>query len=263
MLFDSLDDAEPGVVRATQFTAVAPYYDELMSAVPYRFWLEYIERVWTRHELAPRRVLDLACGTGTMTRLLHAGGYDVAGVDISAGMLQIAERRTHAAGLSIPFYEQDAAELGLADARYDAVVCLFDSLNYILEPDRLRSAFQRIRGHLCDGGSFLFDVNTQFALEQGMFDQSSTRKDEPLHYRWRSSYDPETRLCTVRMRFEYAPDEAPASVFHEVHVQRAYGKDELRQWLADAGFAKVTIYDAYSLRAARKRSDRLFFLAQI
>ncbi len=243
------------------FGPVAPYYDALMAGVPYRFWGDYLERLWGLHHRRPNKVLDLACGTGTVSRLLVPRGYALTGVDLSAGMLDVARRRTAQSGLLIVFHQQDAAELDLGAARFDAVICLFDSLNYILEPERLQSAFARICAHLRPGGTFIFDVNTEYALAEGMFNQSCMRMDEPLRYRWRSRYDAETRLCTVRMDFSYDPGTGVRESFLEVHRQRAYSKDELAQWLRGAGFGEVRVYDAYTTDPPKKRSDRLFYFA--
>ena len=243
------------------FGSVTPFYDTLMAAVPYRFWMTYLEKVWAKHRQKPKAVLDLACGTGTVSRLLASRGYAPTGVDLSAGMLAVARTEAAGAGLSILFIQQDAAEMDLGDARFDAAICFFDSLNYILEPERLQSAFARVFAHLQPGGSFFFDVNTEYALAEGMFNQSCTRKGEPLHYRWRSRYDPVTRLCTVRMNFSFDDGSGKRRAFTEVHRQRAYGKDELTLWLQSAGFAEVSVYDAYSTDPPKKRSDRLFYFA--
>lgn len=245
----------------TAFGPVASHYDALMAGVPYRFWVDYIKRVWNFHSLSPQTVLDLACGTGTVSRLLTQRGYDVVGVDLAPAMLRAARERADAEGLAIPFYQQDAADLNLEPQQFDAVVCLFDSLNYILEPEHLARAFARVARHLRPGGSLLFDVNTEYALSEGMFNQSCSRKGEALHYRWRSRYDPETRLCTVHMRFSYDSGDGGRQTFTEVHRQRAYHKEEILQWLREAGFAQTFVYDAYSLEPPKKRSDRLFYLA--
>ena len=243
------------------FGPVAPYYDELMAGVPYRFWADYTENVWAGQALHPKTVLDLACGTGTMSRLLTRRGYAVTGVDLSPGMLEVARRKTEHDALPILFHQQDAAELDLGEQQFDAAVCFFDSLNNILDPARLAQAFARVYTHLKPGGSFLFDVNTEYALAEGMFNQSRARRDEPLHYRWRSRYDPISRLCTVNMRFVYDTGVGTPQVFTEVHRQRAYHKEEIVEWLQDAGFPEIVIYDAYTTDPPKKRSDRLFYLA--
>ena len=244
------------------FGPVAAHYDELMAGVPYRYWVRYLAQLWERHGTAPGTVLDLACGTGTVSRLLSSQGHQVVGVDLSAAML--ARARQEAVGIDPPieFIQQDAAELDLGGRRFDAVVCLFDSLNYLLKPERLASAFARVFGHLEPGGSFIFDLNTEYALAQGMFNQSSARHGEALHYRWRSRYDPASRLCTVSMRFSYTdPTTGETQVFHETHRQRAYDREEVLGWLHDAGFAEVFVYDSYTTEPPKKRSDRLFYVA--
>lgn len=245
----------------TSFGPVTPYYDTLMAGVPYAFWASYLERLWTRHQQSPRVILDLACGTGTMTRLLAARGYQATGVDLSEGMLEVARRKASDAEMALAFYPQDAAELDLGAQQFDSVICLFDSLNYLLEPGRLQEAFRRVFAHLNPGGSFVFDVNTEYALANGMFNQSCTRRDEALHYRWRSQYNPDSRICTVRMKFEFDPGDGVRQEFTEVHRQRGYSKDELAQWLREAGFTEVSVYDGYTTEAPKKRSDRLFYFA--
>lgn len=245
----------------TAFGPVALFYDELMAGVPYQFWVEYAERVWAAHALSPRRILDLACGTGTVARLLARRGYEVVGVDLSGPMLDAARAQSQSENVSIPFHQQDAAELHLPGQTFDACVSLFDSLNYILEPERLAEAFRRVAVQLAPGGAFLFDLNTEYALAEGMFNQSCTRRDAPLHYRWRSRYNAETRLCTVHMRFSRDNDDGgEREVFTEIHRQRGHSKDEVLDWLRAAGFAQTFVYDAYTLDGPKKRSDRLFYL---
>src|SRR4029077_11853829 len=115
----------------SQFTDVAEVYDSLMSVVPYRHWVDYVERIWERFEASPTSVLDLACGTGNVTLELARRGYRATGVDNSEAMLRQA--RTKPAGHA-RFLLQDARHLDLP-VRFDACVCLFDSLNYLLTPD--------------------------------------------------------------------------------------------------------------------------------
>lgn len=248
--------------KHVSFGPVAAHYDALMAGVPYRFWVRYLAQLWAKHGITPKTILDLACGTGTVSRLLAHQNYDVTGVDLSAPMLEQAREAAALEHLSLDFIQQDAAELDLGSRCFDSVISLFDSLNYILDANRLRAAFARIWMHLQPGGVFVFDLNTEYALAQGMFNQSSTRQGEPLHYRWRSRYDPQTHLCTVSMRFAYDLGKGGArQVFHETHHQRAYSKEEIVAWLSEVGFASISIYDAYTTEPAKGRSDRLFYVA--
>ena len=126
----------PPVASRQQFLSVAPLYDALMTDVPYNGWVGYLRRLLELRKARPRNVLDLACGTGNVAELLCSEGYDVTGVDIADAMIAEARRKATSAGLPIAYFVQDAAELDLPGRRFALCVSLFDSLNYVLEPDR-------------------------------------------------------------------------------------------------------------------------------
>jgi ubiquinone/menaquinone biosynthesis C-methylase UbiE len=241
------------------FTAVAPHYDALMRGVPYRMWVRYLHRLLEHYGAQPRRILDLACGTGSVAEILAGMGYEIVGVDISEPMIAEARRKAESDGLPIAYYVQDAAALDLPGPRFDLCISLFDSLNYILKPDDLSRAMKCVFAHLRPGGLFIFDVNSLFALEHHFFDQENLPSSDRLRYVWRSSYDPGTRLCHVFMRFFLREANGVDSEFRETHVQFAYREDELRAMLGDAGFDRIESFHAYSLRPVHATTDRIFF----
>lgn len=243
------------------FTLIAPYYDELMHNVPYDFWVRYVQALVERYRLRVRRVLDLACGTGNVAMRLAKLGYEVWGIDLSAPMVAEARRKAQEEGLQMHYEVQDAAKLQLP-VQFDLVVSLFDSLNYILAPEALQEVFRRVYAHLRAGGAFFFDVNTEYALREGLFDQDNLGSRRRLLYRWKSRYDEETKLCTVEMEFWLRDEKGEPSLhFTEVHRQRAYGLDELTHMLQLAGFDYVRVFHAYTLQPPRETTDRAFFVA--
>src|SRR5687768_9866700 len=120
-----------------QFTEVAEVYDSLMCIVPYEWWVRYARQLWDRHGCKPKRVLDLACGTGSITHELYKAGYEVEGADFSEAMVRIARRKLPE---SVPIWHQDARSLDLPSPPFDSCVCLFDSLNYLLSIEDLACA---------------------------------------------------------------------------------------------------------------------------
>src|SRR5258708_603580 len=250
------------IPESPSFTAVAPHYDRLMRDVPYRMWVRYLKQLLEMHEFEPRRVLDLACGTGTVSELLTRLGHEVVGVDLSHGMIEEARRKAARCELPLEYHVQDAAEMDLAGPLFDLCVSFFDSVNYITDPRALQSAFQRVSAHLVPGGLFIFDINSAFALENGFFDQENTSTDDILRYVWRSEYEAETRLCRVRMRFFLRNKRGVDQEFREVHIQFAYTEEELRTMLELAGFGQITTYHAYTLDPFRPTTDRIFFVAR-
>lgn len=240
------------------FTRIAPHYDTLMRGVPYRMWVSYFELLCEMVGHKPKRVLDACCGTGTVCRLLAAKGLSVTGVDKSSAMILAAKEKAEMTGLDITFYAQDLAEMNLPET-FDTALSFFDSLNYITEPERLRAALQRIAAHLEPDGLLVFDLNTEYAFVSKLFDQEVLTKGAPVRYKWRSSYDEATKLCTVRMEFW---TEDPPESFTEVHVQRAHSSEEIRSWLKEAGFGDIRAYHSYSLERPRPTSDRVHYMAR-
>ena len=238
------------------FEAVAPYYDLLMAEIPYIWWWHYVETLLAHYERTAQSVLDLCCGTGNLTELVALNGYQVVGVDRSYAMIEQARQKTLAHRTHIPYFVQDASELELPYT-FDLVVSLFDSLNNLTDPARFAECMHRVYQHLNPGGTFIFDLNTEYAFVQNLFNQSGRRG--VLRYRWRSEYDRAHRICTVKMDF-WVQEDASEHQFTEVHTQRAYTDAEVRAMMSAAGFALVDVLDAYTLRPPMRRSDRVFYV---
>jgi ubiquinone/menaquinone biosynthesis C-methylase UbiE len=239
------------------FTAIAPYYDELMARVPYDMWVDYVEDLFRRHGGVGRRVLDVATGTGAIAIRLAQRGYQVTGIDRSRAMLAEARRKSREAGVDIAWRCCDVSRLSAGD-QFDLAVSLYDSLNYVTDPAALAAAFERIAEALAPGGLLIFDLNAIYALEKELFTQADTAPERPVRYRWRSHYDPETRLATIEMDFETAEGRR----FREVHYQRGYTMQEIRDMLTAAGLEVAASYHAYTLLPPGAQSDRLFFVAR-
>jgi len=241
----------------SQFGDLAPYYDALMMGVPYTMWVEYLEALLKMHGSSPKTVLDVACGTGNVSEILAKRGYQVTGIDNSPGMIEAAKAKHGLAEYQVA--DLTVMELG---RQFDLAVSLFDSLNYVLDPNALAQGFVRIYAHLKPGSLLIFDVNTIYALANRFFDQSDQAETSNPRYVWKSEWDPETSICTVRMLFETTAADGSVSQFKEVHRQRGYELSELAGMLESAGFREVTIYHAYDFRRPAKRSDRVFFVAR-
>ncbi len=240
-----------------QFKEIAGHYDELMAGVAYKLWVTYIKGLLDRMHYEPSTVLDVACGTGNVSELLSDAGYDVVGIDIASDMIEVARSKRS----RVEYHVQDVAELDLDGRSFDLAVSLFDSLNYIIDVAKLAEGIRRVGEHLVDGGVFIFDVNTEYALSHHYFDQANISTDHYPKYIWNSSYDHSTRICTVNMTFEVL-ENGDKRQFKEVHVQRGHSIEELTMMLIDAGFEVVDIFHAYKFRGPSRRSDRIFYVAR-
>ena len=238
------------------FARVASFYDELMASIPYHSWADYVEQVMDHYEVRPQEILDVACGTGTVSMILAQRGYQVVGTDLSAPMIKVAQEKAAQAGLELPFHAQDAAAMKFK-GKFDLAICLYDSLNYVLEDDHLLAAFKAVRRALRPGGFFFFDLNGLHAFEAELFTQESPPGVVP-GYRWQSRFNPFTSIAEVEMHFE-PPTGKPFTITHR---QRAYLVDEVVELLNKARFEVLNLFEAYTLLPPGRYSERIFYMAR-
>jgi len=241
------------------FGELAPYYDYLMRQIPYERWADYVEDLFLlgRHE--PSSILDLCCGTGRFGLAMARRGYEVVGVDLSYPMARQAAVNARNEGAELQIVNADACALPF-EREFDAVVSVFDSLNYITSDDGLLLAYESAARALRPRGLFVFDINTVTALREELFTQSRGGSLDRLHYEWRSRWDPAARLSTIQMTFVWR-DEGRNHSFQETHVQRGYDDDEIRDTLRKSGLRLLGAYQAYTTRPLSEDVSRAFYLA--
>lgn len=240
---------------------LAGCYDALTVDVGYAKWADYLERHFARSPIPVRTVLDLACGTGSLTWLLAERGYEMIGVDRSGEMLAQAMDKARAVPGEAPmFLCQSMDKLDLYGT-IDACVCCLDSVNYITRPKVLEKAFQRVCLFLMPGGTFLFDVNTPEKL-RGLDGQMFIDETDDTYCVWRAEYSARRRICTYGMDiFRLTPDGL-WDRGEEVHEEYAYEPDELEDMLRRAGFEHIKRYGDKKLRAPAAGEQRIFFTAR-
>ncbi len=236
------------------YDALASSYDALMADGAYRRRADFLERLFRKSRIPVCNVLDLACGTGTIACLLAERGYRVTAVDGSEEML--AQAAAKAAGLKSPplFIHQAMPRLRLLQP-VDAAVSTLDSLNYLTRTRDLRETFRRVHRWLRPGGQFVFDVNTPCKLRR-MDGQMYMDETEESFCVWRTFFSERTKACTYQVDlFRLREDGAWERDFEE-HRERAWEAEELRRYLAEAGFAEITITGDLSARPPAEDEDR-------
>ncbi len=241
---------------------LAGCYDQLTYDVNYTAWADYVEKQFSRHGLPGRTVLDLACGTGSLTWELASRGYEMIGVDRSPEMLaQAAEKERKSAAVSPMFLCQSMERLDLYGT-IDACVCCLDSVNYVTNPKTLCRAFRRVHLFLMPGGLFLFDVNTPEKL-QGLDGQVFLDETEDAYCVWRTEYSKRSRLCSYYMDiFQLDKASGQWTRGEELHQERAYTAEELTAFLHQAGFRDIRTYGNLKLRSPHPGEERIFFVAR-
>ena len=244
----------PASNEVDPYSRLATIYDYVMRHVDYVHWADYVESLAERHGPSPTRVLDLACGTGTLAVELGRRGYDVSGADGSAAMLVVAEEKAEAAGFDIAFHHKDL--LRLRDLpRFEWVLCLYDSLNYLMSPDDVSRALSEMHGVVEPGGLLVFDVCTESNSLRYFRDMTDRDQGKGFSYVRRSTYHEGIQYNRFDIHFD-----PPGEDVREVHRQRIYPLSEIEEILASCPFQVEGRYDGFGFSPPDERSDRVHFV---
>ena len=241
------------------YHALAASYDRLTNDVDYEATVEFYMQILEREGLKPRTVLDLACGTGSVTKILAEMGFSVTGVDMSEEMLTEAFMKVQDLPNPPRFICQKLQELYVPRG-VDLAVCALDSLDYITNPDDCAEAIRRTYKALNPGGIFIFDVNTPEKL-RAMDDQIFLDEDDDVYCVWRGEFDEDTNICTYAMDlFQRSGNVWQRS--YEEHCEYAYSQQQLTTYLKAAGFTRIEVYGDRKFEAPGAGEQRMYFKAR-
>ena len=249
------------------YHAISAFYDRVNADIDYGAWADYIEEHFRRHlPRHPELLLDLACGTGSMTLTLAERGYDMIGADGSAEMLNIAMDRARAANHpEILWLLQDMREFELYGT-VGAVTCCLDSINYLTEDGDLEACFATVHNYLDPDGLFFFDVNTPYKFEHIYGDNSyifdEETEDGLIYCGWQNYYDPDTRLCDFDLTVFTENEDGSYRREDESHTERCYTLDELIAALTAAGFELIAVHGDIDSSAPTEESERWYLIAR-
>ena len=242
------------------YEALAGVYDRLTEDVGYERRADYLEKLFRKSRIPVRMVLDLACGTGSMTALLMGRGYEMIAADASPDMLSAAREKTEGrSGIPPVFLNQSMPELDLYGT-VDAAVCCLDSLNYLTSPRDVRRTFQRLRLFIAPGGILIFDVLSPSNLRD-LDGQVFLDEREDVYCVWRAEYEKRSHICTYWMDLFTQRADGAWERSVEEHRERAYTVEELRAWLMEAGFTHIRTYGDCRMSAPREGERRIYFTA--
>ena len=239
----------------------AQVYDLFMDNIDYEEWADYITDPLKKYGIEDGLVLELGCGTGTMTGLLADRGYDMIGVDNSGEMLAEAMEKRMESGQDILYLQQDMQEFELYGT-VRAIVSVCDSLNYITEREELLQVFRLVNNYLDPEGLFLFDMNTIHKYRDILGDTTIAENRDEGSFIWDNSYDPENGLNIYELAVFLPREDGLYEKAEEVHCQKAYSQEEIEELIREAGMELLEVYDAYTGRPAADDSERLFFIAR-
>lgn len=218
----------------TSYRNFAYYYNQLIDETFYDDYVEYIKSLGNFEN-----ILDLACGSGTLSFKLKNKFNNVCGLDLSNEMLMIAQQKNQENKKGISFIQQDLKELNIYQDSYDLVVCTLDSLNYI-ESEYLNNIFKEVSKALKKDGYFVFDLLTQYYIDEIVDDYYQSEEFNDFEYVWQVNKIDDH---IIRHQLEILTDQ---ETYKEVHWQFIHDNELIEQLIKDNNLSIEQVHYGYS-----------------
>ena len=243
------------------YEGFANVYDTFMDDVPYKEWAAYVMDILREYDIHDGLVLDLGCGTGSMTELLAAAGYDMIGVDLSADMLEIAMDKRTQKGLDILYLQQDMREFELYGT-VRAIVSVCDSINYLTSEEELLAVLRLVNNYLDPGGIFIFDMNTPYKYRALLGDSVIAENREECSFIWENTFYEEEAVNEYDLTIFLREENGMYRKYEETHFQSAFDLSRVKELIREAGMELIAVYDAFTRKLPSPDSERVYFVAR-
>lgn len=243
------------------YTFFADYYDKLTNNVGYKKIADFICSFFERYNFAGASVLDVACGTASLTVELSKRGYDMIGADRSFEMLSAAQQKACDEEANILFLNQSAEKLDLYGT-VNCAVCTLDSLNHITDFKKLTAALKRISLFIEPGGLFIFDMNTPYKHNCVLADNTFVYETDDVMCVWQNSTDFKKSLTNIKLDFFEKNEEGLYIRSQESFSEAAYKSEDIELALKEAKLEIIDIYDNYTLNKPCGKTERLVYITK-
>jgi SAM-dependent methyltransferase len=234
------------------YDVFAPFYDAVQGDRAEH--AAYVQSLIDKHHSEATTVLELACGTGSILAQLQSH-YDLTGVDLSEGMLEVAARKVPGARL----IHADMTQISLGET-FDVVLCVYDSINHLLKFADWEAVFERARAHLGDRGLFIFDINTERRLAFLVAQPALTEWFGNGDLMVMDVVDGGRGVCVWSVRvFEHLDGDTYRLHAEDIR-EKSFPVDRVKRSL-QRRFRRVWIYDARRKRPSAL-SERLHFVCR-
>lgn len=238
----------------------AGIYDDLMTDFDYEKWFNYIEDILEKNNKKPKNILEMACGTGNLSYYLGNKGYNLTSFDLSTDMLSRADEKL-SKFKNVRLLNQNMINFNIYE-KFDCIISICDSINYITEKDDLYQSFKNVYDHLEEDGIFIFDINSFYKLKYIIGDNTFVEERENVFYTWENYFDEEDNICEFYLTFFFSEDGKNFQRFHEEHMEKAYKVDEIIELLKRAGFKNIEYFEGFTFQDPVKETERINFVVR-
>ncbi|HCI72754.1 MAG TPA: class I SAM-dependent methyltransferase [Balneola sp.] len=242
------------------YSNLAPLYDKLMENVDYESWADYIDEIIQEHHPEAEKVLELACGTGSVAiSLEELGYYEITAGDLSPHMIEVAKEKASKVDSAVQFKTLDFLNINIED-EFDVIFSVFDSVNYLQTESEVKIMLDECRKLLKEDGLLIFDFSTPLNSMEAVDHLNNEEAEvKSLRFFRTSEYDAINKIHTNTFEIEQLSEDKKEiiSSFKEVHKQRIYSLEEMLSILKQTPYHLVAKYGDFDLIDADENSARI------
>ena len=241
------------------YSSFASVYDELTRNVDYKKRAEYIMSILADNNIKDGLLLDLACGTGSLSLEFSKNGFEVIGTDASPDMLMEAREKAFDAGENILFLCQRMEETDLYGT-VKAIVCSLDSINHLSSAEEMRKTFRVLKNFIDDGGIMIFDVNTIYKHQNILGNNTFVYDEKNVYCVWQNSLLADGVTVNINLDFFVKDDDGSYFRFNECFKEIAFSDEELTEAAENAGFKVIRRYKELSCSKPAEDTERVYYV---
>lgn len=237
------------------------FYDLLTGNISYKKRAEYFDMLIKKHGGRKNILLDLACGTGSLSEEFGRMGYDVIGVDSSEEMLNEAVEKKLASGLNIQYLCQDMTELDMFGT-IDVTVCALDSLNHLPDLAAVEKAVGRVSLFCEPNGLFIFDINTPYKHRNILGNNTFVYDLEEVYCVWQNAYSEKDNRVDMCLDFFERGENGLYTKYEDEFSEIAFDEIVIDGILVKSGFEIAAKYDYDTVSPPKTGSEKLVYAAR-
>ena len=242
------------------YSSFASVYDELTVNVDYKRRAEYIAEILREQGIEDGLLLDLACGTGSLSVEFSKMGYEVIATDASPDMLMEARDKAYDEELNIMFLCQRMEETDLYGT-VRAIVCALDSINHLSDVETLNKTFSVLRNFIDDGGVMIFDVNTLYKHREVLGNNTFIYDEENVFCAWQNRLLKDNKTVNINLDF-FRKNGDLYERYNENFNEIAFTDEEIVNAVEGGGFKVIARYDDLTGEAPTDKCERIYYVVR-
>lgn len=242
------------------YESFAYFYDDLTGNVDYKELSKYFDSLIKKHTNGANLLLDLACGTGSLSLEFAEKGYDVISVDASEDMLSEAMNKPHTFG-NPTFLNQTMQELDLFGT-IDCAVCCLDSINHLAYKEDVKKSIERVSLFMNDGGVFIFDVNTLYKHREILGNNTFVYDTDSVYCVWQNAFNEKDSSVNISLDFFESQEDGIYERYDENFSEYFYDDDFLTKTLLENSFKVLEKYDDFSFNPINDKTQRIVYVCR-